>query len=83
MSLIVPESSLSFSANYEFLDNYPMVSYTFFSVVLSIVFLRGLASFSGDLVRAGLSVFSKKYKEVGVQTTESSFKCPDQITSTK
>ena len=64
MSLVSP-SDLS-----EVLDMHPKVRYTLLSVVMSIVFSRGISSLGLDLLRGFRSLFSTKYKDVEVQTLE-------------
>ena len=55
------------------------MSYTFLSVVLSIVWLKGVASLGGDLVKASALLFCRKYKDVGVQMSESSMRFHETI----
>ena len=83
MSLVLPESSHWEMASWYTVQEFGDKSYTIVAVVITILCIRGAAQLSFDVMKVLTSLFSKKFKEVGVQTDEGSFKFPETVYLTK
>jgi len=78
MSLVVPHAEVSLGEKFFEPEGYQM-SWTVVSVVVAMVFLRGLSGLCADVLKGVRHLFSKKYKDVEVQTIGDFKKLPDEI----